>query len=57
MRCYDCGVLDGRDHHYDCESWEARKQRRAWEREAERDQDEMETQAAMFSPIWVEDRR
>ena len=26
-RCHDCGVLDGRDHHYDCRSLEARKKR------------------------------
>ena len=32
-RCHECGVLPGRDHHYDCTSWEARQIRRQWLRE------------------------
>ena len=27
-RCADCGVLQRRDHHYDCQPYEARKERR-----------------------------
>ena len=26
MRCHECGVLEGRDHHYDCQSYAARRQ-------------------------------
>ena len=29
-RCYECGVLPGRDHHFDCSSRDALEQRRQW---------------------------
>ena len=32
-RCHDCGVLPGRDHHFDCQSREAHRIRKEWERE------------------------
>ena len=28
-RCYECSVLPGRDHHYDCQSLDAKRKRRA----------------------------
>ena len=35
-RCDQCGVLPGRDHHYDCQSSEAQRIRREWASEAAR---------------------
>lgn len=35
-RCYDCGILPGRDHHYNCTSPAAKRQRREWEAEERR---------------------
>ncbi len=32
-RCDHCGVLPGRDHHYDCQSSEAKRIRREWAEE------------------------